>query len=86
MINIKNDTTFQNILISAVRYALKRHTYIVEDTANFIKEHLDILEKNTITVLIRDIEENIKENNCMIDLNVWNELLNILKNMEENYE
>lgn len=51
---------FKDICICALRYALPRHTYAVEEVCSFIKKHAnDILDKRVISVILRDIEEQL---------------------------
>ena len=47
------------MLISAVRYALGRRTYIVSTTCNFVKSVQKKLSDNCINIIIRDIEETM---------------------------
>ena len=45
------------IVISASRYALGRRSYIVGMTVDYLLSHWERLEKNTKTVILRDIDE-----------------------------
>ena len=56
MIGLENNYALQNIVISALRYALPRHTYIVSETCDFIMEHGALLDERVINVMLRDIE------------------------------
>lgn len=56
MIQIENSTSFQNIIISAVRYALTRQTYIVNDTIDFVLDNYGILTEKTKNIIIKDVE------------------------------
>lgn len=86
MINIENNDTFQNILISAFRYALGRHTYIVQDTIDFLAEHINDLSTRAIGIMRLDLKRylknlNIKQMNSVdkIDYLSWNNFLTILE-------
>ena len=54
------DYRFRNIIISALRYALSRHTYIVDETCEWIEEHLHLLDDRTLNVMIRDTLDQIR--------------------------
>lgn len=75
MINIKNDLSFQNIIVSAIRYALGRHTYIVLDTTSFVLQNYEILTKNTIDVIVRDVTKEIQNMSDGIDKDTWKDFL-----------
>jgi hypothetical protein len=48
------------MLISAVRYALGRKSYIVGETCKFVLDIKDKLSENCIAIIIRDIEEELE--------------------------
>ena len=48
---------FSEMMVSAVRYALGRRTYIVHDTVNYIKSVLPYLRRKDIHVIYTDIIE-----------------------------
>lgn len=48
---------FSEMMVSAVRYALGRRTYIVHDTVNYIKSVLPYLRRNDIHIIYTDIIE-----------------------------
>lgn len=51
---------FRDICICALRYALGRHTYVVEEVCSFIKDNATlVLDKRVIEVMVRDIELQI---------------------------
>lgn len=52
-------TDYEHMVISAVRYALGRRTYIVELTVNYILEEIenDQLSDRCLDVIRRDIKE-----------------------------
>ena len=48
---------FSEMMVSAVRYALGRRTYIVHDTVNYIKSVLPYLRRKDVHVIYTDIIE-----------------------------
>ena len=79
-------TPEEQMLISAVRYALGRQSYIVGDTCRFVANIKDKLSQNCIAIIVRDIEEELKryhEFGQMLGMECdekdWVELLRILK-------
>lgn len=50
-------TDYEHIIISAVRYALGRRTYIVETTVNYVIRNLDNLSSHCTGVILRDLKE-----------------------------
>ena len=75
-------TDIEHIYISAVRYALGRTTYIVEDTVDFMMNQE--LSEECRFIMIRDIERQQKGfglgHKC--DEANWIQLLNYLKNYD----
>lgn len=58
---IKADRDFKDMIISALRYALPRHSYIVDMTCEYIKKHADIiLDNRVIGVMTRDISDYLE--------------------------
>ena len=53
-------TPEEQMLISAVRYALGRQSYIVDDTCRFVASVKDKLSQNCIRIIVRDIEEDLE--------------------------
>ena len=83
-----NKDDLSAMLVSSVRYALGRRTYIVNWTCEFIENNLDLITLSNKKVMIRDIEYQKNYgygDKC--DENDWLRLLNILKkNVEESEE
>lgn len=76
-------TDYEQILISALRYALGRRTYIVEITVNFIINELHSLSEYCKNIMIRDIEEEHSYGDeC--DKENWMRLLKKLKAVRSN--
>ena len=79
-------TPDETILVCAVRYALGRMSYTVNDVCEYVKAKRKGLSQYCINIIIRDIEEEIERyhNACHIlgdlcDERDWFELLQILK-------
>ena len=53
---IKIDYVLKDMMISALRYALGRRTYITQETAEFIMENPNLIDNRVKTVMMRDIE------------------------------
>ena len=51
---------YELMLISALRYAIGRETYMPDITINYIKTKVSYLSANTLYVMSRDIEEEVK--------------------------
>ena len=74
-------TDYEHMLISAMRYALGRRTYIVELTCRYIERHMPMLSDRCKDVMIKDIEsENSYGDEC--DRENWMRLLEKLKNRD----
>lgn len=65
-VSVPCDERFSEMMVSAVRYALGRRTYIVWDTVNYIKHVLPYLQRNDINVIYTDIIEAESEK-CLGD-------------------
>lgn len=77
----------QDMLISALRYALGRRTYITGLTADFIMRYPELVDERVKGVMLRDLEEYFKKRKfCDIDdecdYNTWKSLYNWLKGLE----
>lgn len=71
-------TDYEQIIISAERYALGRRTYIVQWTCEFITKNLNLITEKDKQVIIRDIEKPISYGDeC--DKICWLKLLEVLK-------
>ena len=57
---IKADRDFKDMMISALRYVLPRHTYMVDMTCEYIKNNAElILDDRVIAVMLRDLNEQL---------------------------
>ena len=53
---------FKDICICALRYSLKRHTYVVQEVCEFIINNADIIIDDRVKgVMLRDIEDRLEE-------------------------
>lgn len=75
-------TDYEQMLISALRYALGRRTYIVEITVNFIINELHSLSDYCKNIMIRDIE-TARSYGDECDKEDWMRLLDKLKGEQE---
>ena len=76
----------EQMLISAVRYALGRQSYIVSDTCTFVASVRKKLSQECVKIIIRDIKESLRFYERMgkrcgmeCDEQDWNALLEVLK-------
>lgn len=74
---VNND--FETILISAVRYALGRQTYVVSTTVEYIKPLIPKLSDTTLYVMERDIRDAKNKGSLEIDEPEWNTLHKLLR-------
>ena len=79
-------TPEEHMLISAVRYALGRMTYIVGMTCDFVEANIDKLSKNCMKIILTDIMEEIemyhrvgKTCGMEIDERRWRRLVEVLE-------
>lgn len=57
---IKTDRDFKDMIISALRYAIPRHTYIVDETCEFIKNNAKlILDDRVVAIMLRDLNDQL---------------------------
>lgn len=61
-VSVPCNERFSEMMVSAVRYAIGRRTYIVYDTVNYIAHVLPYLQRNDIHVIYTDIVEAESEN------------------------
>lgn len=75
----------RDIVISALRYAFHRNTYIVEDTVDYVLEHLEMLGDEQFTLVVcRDLRREFDTMDLMQEKNEpWRRLYDaIAKHME----
>lgn len=73
-------TNYEQIVISAERYALGRMTYIVEITTNYISKEIrrGKLSKSCLNIIKRDIED-AKNLGMECDKQQWLKLLELIE-------
>lgn len=73
-------TNYEQIIISAERYALGRMTYIVEITTNYISKEIrrGRLSKSCLQIIKRDIED-AKDLGMKCDKQQWLKLLELIE-------
>lgn len=78
-------TNYEHMLISALRYALGRRTYIVSTTAEYIANEIPKLSEQCKNVMIQDIEVQERLGGCgdQCDKESWMWLLGELKGEEQ---
>ena len=55
MIEVSRD--LKDIVIRALRYSLRRKTYITNLTANYIMEHKELIDERVKSIMLKDIIE-----------------------------
>lgn len=60
MIEINNE--LRDIVISALRYSLYRHTYVLSQTIDFIINNQRMFDDRMINVILHDIKERLEDN------------------------
>lgn len=59
MNKISNIRDLKDMLISALRYAIGRHTYIVDETIDFIKDNSFLIDGRVQSVMLNDLHDYI---------------------------
>lgn len=77
------DYELQDMIISALRYAIGRRTYITEETCSFIKKHPEIVNKRVKMVMLSDLKD-IK--NYYKESDIDYPFFKILESWLENFE
>lgn len=52
---------FEDVLLCAFRYAIGRHTYVVEEVCEFFKKNNHLISKRMFSVMIHDLDVQIEE-------------------------
>lgn len=73
---------YEHMLISALRYALGRRTYVVEITVNYIIKELPKLSEKCKNIMIEDIEHPLCGYGDECDRVDWMRLLDELKKVK----
>lgn len=81
---VEIDSTFCEMMNYAVRYACGRRTYAAMSTANYVYNLADKLDTQTLSVMLRDIEEQEKISiGDEIDARAWIRLKGKIKKILE---
>ena len=59
-VQIKLDGDFKDIVINALRYAIPRHTYIVDVTCSWIEAHPYLLDERMVGIMKQDVKKQLK--------------------------
>lgn len=65
-IKVINDYQFQDMIISALRYALYRHTYIFEETLSWIKNNNIVINERVRQVMLNDIKKRFDDGDLVL--------------------
>ena len=84
---IKIDRDLKDIVISSLRYALGRKTYITGQTSDFIINNPSLIDERVKKVMIKDLEEYFAYRDCYYnddecDYQSWLRLYNWLGELE----
>lgn len=60
MYQVPIDDDFQQMMISALRYALTRQSYIVGLTIEYLEWKIPLMDKKYLAIMSRDIDEEMK--------------------------
>nr|DAP99306.1 MAG TPA: hypothetical protein [Caudoviricetes sp.] len=60
MYQVPIDDDFQQMMVSALRYALGRQSYIVGLTIEYLEWKIPLMDKKYLAIMSRDIDEEIK--------------------------
>ena len=71
------DDDFGCIINSALRYAIRRHTYMPGVVVDFIRKYIQVLDTKTIDVAIKDINHEL-EHDAVDNPEMWVSLRNEL--------
>ena len=79
------DETFEQMMISAVRYALGRRTYIVNETVRYIQWILPNLSDWCIDAMKNDIDAHLRTGNVgtECDMRAWERLRDALNDAQK---
>lgn len=73
----------EHLLISMLRYALGRHTYVVDDTAKAVEDNWSRLSSTVQNLVISTLEEYLSgvddDTSWSMDRKRWENLLNFCK-------
>jgi len=74
---VSADKDFECIVGCALRYAIGRNTYMPSLVVDFIKNHIEIFDINSIAVMIEDIDRELSDE--LVQKDVWLSLKSVLE-------
>ena len=78
------DSDFRLILLSAMRYAMGRNTYMPAVVSDYIKRHIRFLDDKFLALAADDIRRHLEDYaECDPNSNLWRSLLDALKAEQE---
>lgn len=68
---------FQSLILYAMRYAIGRKTFAVNDVTQIIEDNLNELSKSTLELMVRDIEKEGERHNLGMEMDkkIWLDLV-----------
>ena len=81
---IEIDRNLKDMIISALRYAIGRKTYITEETCSYIKNHPELIDDRVKMVMLKDLEDIYRyyDENDEVDLPDFLKLKKWLEDLE----
>lgn len=83
---IKIDSNLQDMIISALRYAIGKKSYITGQTADFIMKNPNLIDSRVKKIMIKDLRNYLENridlyNDDDIDFQKWRQLYNWIKSI-----
>lgn len=81
---IEIDRDLKDMIISALRYAIGRKTYITEETCSYIRKHPELIDDRVKMVILKDLEDIYRyyDENDEVDLPEFLKLKKWLEDLE----
>lgn len=85
---------FEDMLLCAFRYAVGRHTYVVDEACDFFEKNSHLISKRMLLVMKNDLDEQIENYekfasdsaNARIDLDTLKNFKSFLGEVEKGFE
>jgi hypothetical protein len=61
---------FEDVILCAFRYAITRHTYVVDEITSWIKKNNHLLSKRMVNVMKKDLDNAIEDYDDYVAMNV----------------
>lgn len=55
------DYEFEDVILCAFRYAITRHTYVVDEVTSWIKNNSFLLTKRMVDIMERDLDSTLED-------------------------